>query len=401
MLRVVLFLIVAVVFIDRIPFFAKLWINKAFFAFSFLLYSGYILSINHRIKLPNNIYIYLYFFSVIFSGFIHTSSENTQEVFTQAMLVILAILSFNLFYERYFDIEDIRQMIIFFSVAGSVFSLFAFFNPVFSQIMGLKGSGFWFQGVKFARLDGIGFDPNFTCLFLTPGLLFSFDSIARRKRKIISVISFFTILTTIFLTFSRGGYLGISVAFIVYAFYIKNKKIIFSLLLLSAAIAGIYSLGFFPKFIEGFINTRVLDFSISSEPRIRMWLYEIKNIKGIELLVGNGMPVYSSLLPSLRLHNTYLDLLKGFGVFSLLFWILMFIKPLFSLWGKSPVIAAISLGILIQVSFLSVLNLKLIWLLWALMMYKSDDRKCSLQTENVRTPKTATMNVINFNARGF
>lgn len=205
------------------------------------------------------------------------------------------------------------------------------------------------SGQVFFRVVGLFPDPHMMAFYLGMALpfclaLFFFE---KKYRKIIGAVCFFIGLA-LFLTFSRGGYLGAlaSITFFLIAvrsfLQPKDKKFLAAALLLLAVIVF-----FFSPVIGRFSSIFSLEDG-SNLGRLQIWRDSLNMAKD-NLLLGVGLGSYSFSLGfaqdyrnAMTSHNLYLDLLVELGIFGLLSWLLLMVVSFKVVWHgrlKNPVLA--------------------------------------------------------------
>lgn len=150
------------------------------------------------------------------------------------------------------------------------------------------------------RASGTFTNPVFYAMFLvivTPFCAYCMFFATSRKRKITALFSFICSLAGIALSYSRGPYLAVAVAFICLFFY--GKKQFLSLLVTAAGMAGIslaVSSGVFERLLTIFSSD-----DISINTRSDIWK------ACLEMLDGHFIFGYGTGVANVReqLHNTY------------------------------------------------------------------------------------------------
>lgn len=201
-------------------------------------------------------------------------------------------------------------------------------------------------------------DPHMLAFYLgmtAPLALAIYFQTKRQEKKILS--AFFIICLTLLLTFSRGGYLGLSVALTIIILSLLRStllsshaftKIVFSTLLLIGLLSTITPLK--TRFFASF------DFAEgSNRGRIELWSKALQTIQKNPLGVGIGnLPLAfvptASYRDPIYAHSFYLDIAAELGIFALLSFVSVFFFALRSLWysAKNNVF---SLGLLASLIF--------------------------------------------------
>jgi len=248
----------------------------------------------------------------------------------------------------FFNYELVSQ--IYFKYLFYVFTVFGLFG-IFEYLTGIThfmtamdpGAGKMFVALNYAH-NATGSVYAIVSLFMT----IFFLTEKEKKRKIYYLIILLILVIALFLTKSRGSYIGFSAGiFFAIVFHYRNfKKIITRLLLLAGAlIALIFATGTYKRFTEIFSTTD------TSVIRSRLWAHAwqlfVKSpifgigfgrFNDIDLSSNyklNGIPGFISVftgtnirLDSAHAHNSYFQFLSETGVIGLgllfLFWGLCF-----------------------------------------------------------------------------
>lgn len=216
------------------------------------------------------------------------------------------------------------------------------------------------SGQVFFRVVGLFPDPHMMAFYLGMALpfclaLFFFEE----KYKKTTGAACLLIGLTIFLTFSRGAYLGVlvSVAFFLVAIRNfltqKDRKLLVAVFLL-LIVAGI----FFSPIMGRFSSIFSLEDG-SNLGRLSIWQDSFSLAKD-NLLLGVGLGNYSFSMGfaqdyrnAMTSHNLYLDLLVELGIFGLLSWFILIFTSLMTAWHnikQNPVLALGVAGSLIYFS---------------------------------------------------
>jgi len=188
-------------------------------------------------------------------------------------------------------------------------------------------SGTFLEGTKFFRATGIYFDPNFLAFYLLPSLIFSFyKTLSFELHKIRHFLIFVFILSAFIMTFSRGQFLSLFVIICVTVLLGRRtpkKQLILSLASIMIITAAIFFLVSVVSFIKNFNPGAVL-------MRLSAWKWGFVEVMRNPLLgVGLGLPVYN-LDFGIRMeeHNTFLQILRGVGIFGFFIFIYLISKTL-------------------------------------------------------------------------
>ncbi len=210
------------------------------------------------------------------------------------------------------------------------------------------------SGKTLLRATGTFPDPHMLAFFLNLaiftclGLLFS-----QRKRKVLYIFIFFVLIIANLLTFSRGGYLGMVVAFAVLLGIFWNKiKKSYRWSILGLGLIFISGLLLWTPVAQRFASS--FDFSEGSNiGRLGIWKEALGVIS--EHPWGVGIGNYSLAVKPLAdyrdpiyAHNAYLDIVAESGIPAGFFWIAFLV---FAFWKfkkktqKEPFFLGISLAI--------------------------------------------------------
>lgn len=198
-------------------------------------------------------------------------------------------------------------------------------------------------GHTFMRAVAIFPDPHMLSFYLgmTAPLAFGLAFALPQKKRLFSSIAA-TILLADLLTFSRGGYLGISsgLLFLVLIQYrtwsTRTKKLFFAALLASTLVLVASPIG--TRFISSF-NTQ----EGSNQGRIEMW-HAATAIIIEHPILGVGLGNYSlAVKPSAQYrdpiyaHNLFLDIAAETGILNALIFLALLVTAILSLYQKSRV----------------------------------------------------------------
>ncbi|MEW5758295.1 MAG: O-antigen ligase family protein [Candidatus Omnitrophota bacterium] len=153
-------------------------------------------------------------------------------------------------------------------------------------------------------------------------LLFNFNNCKTLKHKVINLINFTFFLIILFLTYSRGAWLGFFISFLVIIFVIKDTKLknyLFAVLLSILIFIFILSSLFFKNFI-----TKGSFYNVT---RIELWFQSLSLFKEHPIFgigIGTFMDYSSQFVAygALYLHNCYLQILIEQGIVGLIAFII-------------------------------------------------------------------------------
>jgi len=213
----------------------------------------------------------------------------------------------------------------------------------------------------FFRVVGLFPDPHTMAFYLGMALPFCLAFfLFEKKYKKITGISCLLIGLVIFLTFSRGGYLGVlaSVTFFLIAarsfLTRKDKQFLFAAILLLAVTVIFFS----P--IMGRLSSIFSLEDGSNIGRLQIWQDSL-DMAQKNLLLGVGLGNYSfgmgfaqDYRNAMTSHNLYLDLLVEIGIFGLLSWIVLISVSLMTAWRGREQNPVLALGVAGSIIYFSV-----------------------------------------------
>lgn len=296
------------------------------FILLFLLPS--IRNISETLKLPQTKFILLFvgavFFSNLVNGNIDASFEYGWKYLKFAIIFFIIVLSVDSFPKLKWTFPFILLLITFIA-----------YQCIIQAKTGTNWAGqslYWADRVRWVGLfDG----ANTTALgfvLVTPILLEYIFGPWSIGYKVFSVAPACLILTGVYLTNSRGGFLGLLV--VVFAFVsmrLKNKKgIIFGLILLFALLALLPAPSRMSEIDDSYKSTR---------HRIHAWEEALYMIKYHNPLFGVGKGQFTEYTSRVA-HNAFLQQLGETGLIGCFFWlglIYLTIHPLFKLLRKDDI----------------------------------------------------------------
>jgi len=211
------------------------------------------------------------------------------------------------------------------------------------------------------------------------------------------IISFLIIISTSFLTFSRGGYIGLIAGLTFFIFFIlKNKiKLLFkntiNIFIISTLLIILSSTIFIPNYFSARLFSSFNLLEGSNSERLTNWNQSLKIIKENTFL-GVGLGNYSlSIKPSATYrepfysHNTLLDIAAETGIFNALIWISLFLAAIitflkkfnlnnnFIYLGLASALVSFFIHSIFETAIFSIHILPLIILILALANFKKND----------------------------
>lgn len=210
-------------------------------------------------------------------------------------------------------------------------------------------------GKTYLRATALFPDPHMLSFFL--GMTFPLAIgifVVTKKRKTLNLIIIITILVADFLTFSRGGYLGLLVGFIFLAvvFWQKiAKKYQITIIIVSVIVL---IMGLIPSPINKRLGSSFDLKEGSNRGRLETWGKALGVIRDYPWL-GTGIGNYSLEMKAtadyrepIYAHSTYLDIAAETGIFNGLMWALFLwvtIRGLYKSKNQAVVFGAVSITI--------------------------------------------------------
>lgn len=206
--------------------------------------------------------------------------------------------------------------------------------------------------------------PSVLALLLLPHA--DFEKLRLGKSKAFVFLAFLTLLLSELFTFSRGSYLGMSVAGLVFlvlfwkAFSHKQKRSLLAGGVLALLFVSVISSSILSRFLSSFDSSEG-----SNVERLKNWRQGWETFSD-NIFQGVGIGNYSYYLdPTLGYrtpvyaHNLYLDLGAELGVFALIAWVLLIIVTICELYAaskatKDRVTSYLSLSFIVSLAWYSV-----------------------------------------------
>jgi len=273
--------------------------------------------INHQI----NVGILVFTFFVLISLITAEVKELALEHFFQYVKCVLVFFCvINLITKK----KYIRYAYIVIVSSSAILALYSIHRFLTSGISGL-------------RFSGVTRDPNYLALILVPTIPLAISIIKTQKNlfiRVMMILSIIFCISTILMTYSRGGVLALSVTFL-WVIYDNRKKKIFSFLSIIVLIILVY------LFITEFSHYKKLIHLVSKDTSFmqRLNLYQ----GGLKMIIdrpiwgvglGNFLiwsSRYAGLVTSLVAHNIFLQVGGETGVFGLMAFIFILGSAWFSI----------------------------------------------------------------------
>jgi O-antigen ligase len=180
---------------------------------------------------------------------------------------------------------------------------------------------------------GLFGDPNDLALLNNTLLPFMFYFMLTGRKKVVSIAAAGTVIVANVLTFSRGGFLGMSVVLAsVPVFFTEYRKRSWVLVPILAVLIGIFApTGYWDRILT------ITSWEVDQETgmtgtRLDAWkLVWNASLKKPLLGVGAGNSVYISGMEARdwhAIHNSFLQVLSELGIFAFVFFILFYVIPI-------------------------------------------------------------------------
>lgn len=294
-----------------------------------------------KIPIPNSFDLFLILFSLLLIFYL--PKDLSHSVFFLEVIIISYIIG-KYFYLNFKE-DSFRLMVIIGQAIGLVQAITGIistlFMPIFSQVPNTELFAYKpVQGIAGAfRATGLTGHPITLGAFLIFGLsCFLFD---KKLNKTIKLVSIFTILFTIILTFSRGAWISTVLIFIIWCFSENKIKKFMSVTILGiAAFIAVYLIN--PNVLN-LIGDRITmtsnsDFSVSHRTDMISWSFYEWLKSPQSFLVGNGPSIAELFLehpvsdPLNVIDNQFLTMVVQFGLFGLFYIVVgSFIIPVLGL----------------------------------------------------------------------
>ncbi|WP_147300759.1 O-antigen ligase [Sporosarcina sp. BI001-red] len=320
-------------------FFQSFYIDLQFAVKPFMIASALIaVLISKYYVIPR----FLKFELLLFTFFIYyclTGLFSTYKYYSLRLIVLIVIVLFFyslvrfLFYRL--SIASMEKIIMQVGLIFNISSLLFFFNGVFQVNFDFAGNNITSMGLLIdrgmPRLIGTSIDPNIFVLFNSLFLFYFIE----RKHKLGTILS----ITTIILTFSRGGYIAVGLPLILGLIVFKNKgraKSIFGILLTSMTVPFILNF-LFDINIWKIINGRFMSIGDDrGSGRYEIWGNALQLFWEHPFF---GIGIYNFQQYNLHYfndfhypHNTYLEILVESGIVGFTLFLLVLVTFAFKLY---------------------------------------------------------------------
>jgi O-antigen ligase len=211
---------------------------------------------------------------------------------------------------------------------------------------------------------GLFGDPNDLALLNNTLLPFIFYFVLTGRKTIVSLAAATTVIVANVLTFSRGGFLGMSVVLTSLPFFFKEyRKRSWVLLSILAVLIGIFAPTGYLDRMSTITSWEVDQKTGETGTRIDAWkIVWTASLEKPLMGVGAGNSVYISGIENRdwhAIHNSFLQVLSELGIFACVLFILFFVIPIrkYSYFRKLLEKQGDSLGLMLYkctlISFLS------------------------------------------------
>ncbi|GAA0707306.1 O-antigen ligase family protein [Paraclostridium ghonii] len=330
-------------------------------------------SLRHNLLTYEKLYILFFLFAVIrglFSKFYIDSIKMSVALITVIFLyfVLYSIL-------KKLDIPKIMNLLF---ISGMIFAVLSltFF------LIGVESAGFLDRGIY--RLTGLVQDPNIFILFITPVYSVTLYKIINKEYKYIAPFAF--ILIPMFLSYSRGGLIGIFIVTVLIVISNLSRDSLKKLILFTICIAFVVIILFMFTNINDTIHKTVgidildtlnrrMGGDGSGSGRIPLWKHGIYFFT-TSPLIGIGLynfRQYNQLFFNnpRYVHNVFVEILCENGIIGSSIFILFLVSFMKnkSTCKEGKIIKFIIISQLAQLFFLSGLSSEVVYMMFA--VYKS------------------------------
>jgi O-antigen ligase len=324
-----------------------------FFILVFSLYNSYTWKFS-MVDYSLIVLVFLFWFSSLYSKYISiTVSRNISYTLLSLFFIVVS--------KWKYDQKSLEFLKVIIALSGLMTSFYVLYLNDF---------------VFYNRLTlSILNDPNNLAAFLFMPIIITIHLIFNIKKPLLKL--FFSLgliiqLLSFFMTGSRGGFIGLIIAVIIYMYstFIKHFKTKNVLLIITMVIA-IFIL--VKNLLPDYIYQRIFAFTSytsdlqSNTSRSAIWMYSINNIIPYMPVMGYGSGITPLVLAEFfntekGMHNTYLNLLVELGFIGLI----VFMYFLFKIYqtcrkSHSYLILSILFGMLIIIFFLDSYPKKFLW----------------------------------------
>lgn len=215
------------------------------------------------------------------------------------------------------------------------------------------------------NIFGVKKDPNYLAAYLLCPAIYNFYGVYKKNKG--AILFFFIIALGIFLTGSRGAFVSLALAIILFILFNNNLKMLLSIFIITAFLALVL-IFIVPESISSrFILTQSLDDG-SNSLRLRLWkagfMIFLDNFfvgAGPSAMITYGMS-YGAPVANTIVHNTYIEMLCEYGIIGFILFIVPIIKvALKSLCQKQIITISIMAGFLCASFIISAQTLQYFW----------------------------------------
>lgn len=239
------------------------------------------------------------------------------------------------------DKVSFHKMLCILSIVTTLLALYG----IYQYLVGVEIKKEWVDAANNsdmrARVYSVFGNPNIFAEYLVmmiPLTVALFWSSKRDMNKIFYFLLFIIQVISLFMTMSRGGWIGLGVAAIVFIFFVKRKLLLFGIPL---SALGIYLLP--ASFLSRFLT--IFNFADSSTSyRFKIWEITGEVIRD-NFLVGVGLghqpfkytfETYIRTMPIFHAHNSYIEIFAELGLVGFVLFTLFMIS-IFVILLKYPI----------------------------------------------------------------
>ncbi|HDK27748.1 MAG TPA: hypothetical protein ENG48_11765, partial [Candidatus Atribacteria bacterium] len=191
-------------------------------------------------------------------------------------------------------------------------------------------------GGFYGRMESFGYDPNYWAILLNVGIVLTYYLYRNTTKigfKFLYIVFIATFVLSLLFTYSRAGILTLFVIFSIMVF--KRTRWVGLLILLIFLVTAVFMIIYFPflgrfKTILLAATKGVSDTSLQDRVNFLVLAFKLLPRNPLFGIGLDNFKEFSTVVSHVgkRVHNTYLEILIGTGIFGFIFYIMIFIKAL-------------------------------------------------------------------------